>query len=187
MVDEFMQKGDADLLIVGGHEETVPEFLPFLSHQMQPRVVGTFTIDPHTMTPGQVRQHAELVVEQYERDEERRLVESALERVAAGGLGASGLPWCLMAVDEQAIEVLLIHDDSQAPGWACDNCGWLGLSPLSRECPVCGQPIRHTPDIIDEMAAKVFDTSGRVEHVYADTPLVDHIVAANLRFPVPRP
>jgi peptide chain release factor subunit 1 len=92
-----------------------------------------------------------------------------------------------MAVDEQAIERLLIHDDSQAPGWACDNCGWLGLSPLSRECPVCGQPIRDTPDIIDEMAAKVFDTSGRVEHVYADTPLVDHIVAANLRFPVPRP
>jgi hypothetical protein len=37
------------------------------------------------------------------------------------------------------------------------------------------------------MAEKVVETSGRVEHVYAETELSDHAVAAMLRFPVPRP
>jgi hypothetical protein len=37
------------------------------------------------------------------------------------------------------------------------------------------------------MAAKVIDTGGGVEHVYAETALVQHTVAARLRFPVPRP
>ena len=44
-----------------------------------------------------------------------------------------------------------------------------------------------TPDVIDDMATRVLDAGGRVEHVYADTPLRDHAVAALLRFPVPRP
>jgi hypothetical protein len=52
---------------------------------------------------------------------------------------------------------------------------------------VCGQPTRKAPDVIDEMSATVVDTSGRVEHVYADTPLAQLVVAAFLRFPVPNP
>jgi hypothetical protein len=37
------------------------------------------------------------------------------------------------------------------------------------------------------MAALFVDTSGRVEHVYSDTPLSQHTVAAFLRFPVTEP
>ena len=42
-------------------------------------------------------------------------------------------------------------------------------------------------DVIEEMSATVVDTSGRVEHVYADTPLAQLAAAAFLRFPVPNP
>jgi hypothetical protein len=61
----------------------------------------------------------------------------------------------------------------------------LGLE--GEECPVCGQPTRKAPDVIDEMSATVLDTSGRVEHVYADTALSRHGVAALLRFPLSEP
>jgi peptide subunit release factor 1 (eRF1) len=184
-VDELMSRTGAELLILGGHEETVAEFTPFLPHHLQSRVAGTFVIDPSTMSPGQVRERADEVVDAYEREEERRLVEEALERVAAGGLGAMGLEWCLMAANEHAIQLLLVRDDEQTPGRVCDNCGWLGLE--GEECPVDGQRTRKTPDVIDEMAALVVDTSGRVEHVYVDTPLSQHAVAAFLRFPVADP
>jgi peptide chain release factor subunit 1 len=90
-----------------------------------------------------------------------------------------------MAANEHAIQLLLVHDDEQVPGRTCDNCGWLGLE--GEECPVCGERTHKSPDVIDEMAALVIDTSGRVEHVYADTPLSQHAVAAFLRFPVADP
>jgi peptide chain release factor subunit 1 len=184
-VDDLVQRTGAELVIVGGHEETVAEFLPFLPHHLQSRVAGTFVIDPHTMSPGRVREHAEEVVDAYERNEETRLVAEALDRVGAHGLGAAGLEWCLDAATAEAIQLLLVHGDEVVPGRVCDNCGWLGLD--GGECPVCGHPVRETPDVIDEMVAAVIDVGGRAEHVYADTALAQHRVAAFLRFPVPAP
>jgi peptide chain release factor subunit 1 len=184
-LDDLVRRTEAELIIVGGHQETVAEFLPYLPHQLQPKVAGTFVIDPSTMTPGQVRERSQEVADAYERREEEQLVAQALEKVASGGFGAAGLDWCLLAVNEKAVQVLLIHGDEQAPGRVSDQCGWLGLD--DEECPVCGEHTRKTPDVIDEMAAAVVDSSGRVEHVYADTPLEPHVVAALLRFPVPKP
>jgi hypothetical protein len=148
-------------------------------------VAGTFVVDPATMTPGQVRERADEVAVEFERREERQLVADTLERVAAGGFAAAGLDWCLMAVNENAVQLLLIHDDEMVPGRASDQCGWLGRS--EEECPICGEPTRKTPDVIGEMAAAVVETGGRVEHVDADTPLAHDIVAAQTRFPVPKP
>ena len=184
-VDEVMRRTAAELLIVGGHQETVAEFLPFLPHPIRTRVAGTFTVDPATMSPGQVRERADEIAAAHERREEERLVTETLELVAAGGFAAAGLEWCLMAANEQAVQLLLVHGDEQAPGRVSDRCGWLGLD--EDECPVCGEPTRKTVDVIDEMATAVLDTDGRIEHVYADTPLDRHVVAAQLRFPVPDP
>ncbi|MDQ1490270.1 MAG: peptide chain release factor subunit 1, partial [Actinomycetota bacterium] len=184
-LDELVRRTGAELIIVGGHQETVAEFLPYLPHHLQPKVAGTFVIAPATMSPGQVRERSDEVAGAYERREEEQLVAQALEKVASGGFGAAGLDWCLLAVNEKAVQVLLIHGDEQSPGRVSDRCGWLGRG--EEECPVCGEQTRKTPDVIDEMAAAVVDASGRVEHVYADRPLDLHVVAAILRFPVPKP
>lgn len=183
--EELMRTTGSELLIIGGHQETVAEFTPFLPYRLQSRVAGTFVIDPHTMTTAQVRDDAEQVVQAYERDEEKRLVDEALARVAAGGLGAVGLEWCLTAVNERGVQVLLVDDDEQVPGRVSDACGWVGLE--GEECPVCGQMTRKVPDVIDEMAVAVIDASGHVKHVHADTPLSRYVVASHLRFPVPEP
>lgn len=184
-VEDLVSRTGAELLVVGGHHDTVAQFLPFLPHELERRLAGTFVVDPSTMSPGQVRERADEVVDRYERDEEVRLVAQTLERMGAGGLGVGGLAWCLAAANEHAVQLLLVQDDIQAPGRVCDACGWLGSG--ADECPLCEKPTRVTPDVIDEMAAKVIDTGGGVEHVYADTELARHTVAARLRFPVPKP
>jgi hypothetical protein len=45
-------------LVVGGHKGGVAEFVASLSEPMRARVAGSFTIDPHTMTPNDVRVRA---------------------------------------------------------------------------------------------------------------------------------
>ncbi len=183
--EEMFQATAAELILVAGHEETVAEFLPVLPQAIRGKVVGSFVVDPHTMSSGRVREQADRIIESHERDEERRLVAEVLDRVGAGGLGAAGLTWCVHAVNEKAVDHLLVHDDVQRGGRVCERCDWLGLD--QAECPVDGSPTRSTPDLFDEMAAAVADSSGRVEHVFAETPLADLEVAAFLRFPVPRP
>jgi hypothetical protein len=39
------------------------------------------------------------------------LVSRVSETVAAGGLAAASLEWCLLATDDKAVEHLLVHDD----------------------------------------------------------------------------
>jgi peptide chain release factor subunit 1 len=163
----------------------VREFTEMLPNTLQQRVVGTFVTDPNTMTPAQVRDHAQPIVEHHERAEGMQLVATAYERARLGGTGAIGLEWCLVAANEKAIDTLLIHDDTEMPGRVCDNCGWLGLA--GEECPVCGRTTRPTPDVIDETAEAVLGAGGRVRHVYDDTPLAEDKVGALLRFPVAKP
>lgn len=63
------------------------------------------------------------VLEAHDRTQQRVLVDEVLERVTAGGFAAAGLEWCLMAVSEKAVDLLLVKDDAKTPGRACDNCG----------------------------------------------------------------
>jgi peptide chain release factor subunit 1 len=184
VADEFVHATGAELLIVGGPRETVAGFLPFVPHHLRGRVAGTFDFDPHAMSPDQARACAEAVVDGYERAEEAALVAEILDRVTHGGLlGAAGIPWCLSAVNQEAVQFLLIDEEARAGGSACDTCGWLGLG--GGTCPRCNGSLRATQDVIEEMAAAVIGASGRVEHVQAPTSLSQHAVAAFLRFDVP--
>lgn len=184
-VEDLLLNAGAEVIVIGGHEAVFPEFRELLTKPMQEKVAGTFVIDTSTMTPAQVKDETQHILEEYELEEERRLVADALERVAAHGFGAAGLEWCLLAVNEKAVEVLLVQDDQRLPGRVCDRCGFLGLT--EAECPVDGNATRETSDIFDEMEAAVQASGGRVENVRPGTDLDKHSVAAILRFPVPRP
>ena len=173
--DLVTSMGDG-LLIVGGHEETVAAFVPFLRQDVRAKVAGTFVIDTGTLTPAKVGEAVSRVVDGYERDEERRLVDEAFERAAAGGLAVIGPARCLLAGNEHAVQLLLVDDDRQLAGVVCDNCGWLGLEGTS--CPVCGSAVRTTPDVIDELAAAVIDAGGDVRHVRIESALTEQQVAA---------
>jgi peptide chain release factor subunit 1 len=183
LLDELFRTGDYELLIIGGHPEEVPTFVEFLPHHLRPKVTGSFTVDPRTATPADIRHHAARIVEQYERCEERRRVADVMESMATRRPAALGLPDCLWAGSVAAVGTLLVQEGATAPGVVCDESGWLAMS--GDMCPLCGRATRWTPDVIDELTEAVIDEGGLVEHVVADTDLRDHVVAASLRFPLP--
>lgn len=176
------------VLVLGGHEATLAQFLPYLSRRCQQEVAGTFVVDPHTMTTGEVREAAARVVAAYEHNQQTRSVTEVLGRLSEHGLAAAGIEWCLAAVNNLAVQTLLIHDEAQAPGMVCDGCGWLGLATeATQRCPVCNGPIRNTAEVIEEMAAAVLDAGGDIQRVHDDAGLDEQLVAASLRFPIPAP
>ena len=65
----------------------------------------------------------------------------------------------------------------------CEQSGW--LAETGDTCPLCGEATRKTEDVVDELSQTVIDAGGTVEHVFAETPLREHLVAADLRFPLP--
>jgi hypothetical protein len=182
-VSDLFRSRNPELLIVGGHHDEVPDFLSFLPRDVQTKLAGTFEVDPHTTTPAVVRDQAQRIVENFEREGERRRVAEVLEKVAAHGRAVAGLEPTLWAASTAAVQDLLVQEDVTVAGVVCDQSGWLGL--VGETCPVCGARTRHTDDLLDELAEAVVDEGGSVEHVQADTPLKEHTVAAAIRFPLP--
>jgi peptide chain release factor subunit 1 len=172
-----------DIIAVGGQEHEIPELLDQLPRNLRDRVVGTFQVHPREEDLGTIRGRAEEVVDRYEREEEERQVAETLERHAAGGLAAVGLADCLWGGATSAVGLLLVQDEVLRPGVVCDVDGWMAAA--GDRCPVCGNPLRTTPDVIDELVQSVIDEGGSVEHVVAETPLREHLTAATLRFPLP--
>jgi peptide chain release factor subunit 1 len=181
---EDLQETDAyDIVIIGGHEHEVPEFIQILPNDLRNRVAGTFGVDPTTAPLAEIRSSASSILERYEREEELRLVSEVFEKAAMGQPAALGLESCLQAAPVAAIKTLLVLQGAIAPGVVCDESRWLAAS--GDVCPVCGNPTRRTPDVIDELVAVVIDEGGSARHVEADTKLSEYLVAAELRFPLP--
>lgn len=183
LLDELFRATAYDVLAIGGQPHEVPGFVQFLPQHLRDRVAGTFVVDRSIATQGDIKQHAAAIVDQYERDEERRLVARALEKAAAGGLAVVGLDDCLWAGSVAAVDLLLVQEDAAVPGVVCDESGWLGTS--GETCPLCGKAVRQSSDILDELAQAVIDEGGSIEHVVADTELKADLVAVELRFPLP--
>lgn len=172
-----------DLLIIGGHDYEVPAFVNFLPDDLRGRMAGTFSIDTATDPVTELRKHAELILHQYEQAEQQQLISDVYERLATNGLAAAGIDDCLWAGSVAAVQTLLMLDSVTMPGVVCDQSGWLGRS--GDTCPVCGNPTRATPDVLEELAQDVIAEGGSVRQVETGGRLADDIVAASLRFPLP--
>jgi peptide chain release factor subunit 1 len=183
VLEDLQQTDGYDIVIIGGHEYEVPEFIQILPNDLRSRLAGTFSVDPTTAPLAEIRNSASSILERYEREEELRLVSEVFEKAAMGQPAALGLESCLRAAPVAAIKTLLVLQGAIAPGVVCDESGWLAAA--GDICPVCGNPTRRTPDVIDELVAIVIDDGGSVRHVEADTKLSEYLVAAELRFPLP--
>jgi hypothetical protein len=165
-------------IAVGGHEAETAHFVDLLPASLRDRLAGTFVIDPHTMTPARVRKLADEVVSRWE-DARETAVAGRITGQPTDATAAVGLPACLDAANEHAIQVLVVPDDAVAPGFACPDCG--ALSAAGGACAVCGAATSAVPDVIEELAVKVTADGGTVEPLRGDGARTE--VAARRRFP----
>lgn len=169
--------GSGRMLVVGGHEDTIPAFLASLPGDVRERFIGSFVVDPHTMTPARVRELSLPVVANWVSQREQELVTGILQQ-PHGGLTVIGMNSCLAAVNQHAVRVLVLPVGGLIPGFACETCGALASTPEG--CVHGRQAARAVPDLLEEMAVATLDAGGEVNAVF--DPPAD--VAARLRFPL---
>ena len=172
-------RADALPLMVGGHEDSIPAFLAALPADVRGRFAGSFVVDPHTMTPARVRALAAPVIENWMNRRDQQLIDQITQE-PPGGLATTGVNACLSAVNQRAVEILILPVGGLIPGFACENCGMLGSEPGT--CPHGPPAVGPVPDLLEEMAVAVRDDGGEVVAVH--DPPAD--VAARLRFPLPK-
>jgi hypothetical protein len=164
-------------LVIGGHRDSIAGLLRALPSAARESFAGSFRADPHALTEARVREIADPIVSGWMARRDRELSEEILDAVP-GRLAAVGVPACLAAVSEGAVDCLLLPEAGMIPGFACDRCG--ALSAAGGTCPGCGAALRSVPDLLEEIAQRVLDGHGQVT-VTGDAPFT---VAAKLRFPV---
>lgn len=177
-LEDAVTTGECGPIAIGGHETETAGFLGVLPPALRARVAGTFVIDPHTITPARVRKLADGVVARWEDDREAR-VAGQITAQPTDAMAAVGLPACLDAANQHAVQVLVVPDGEVRPGFTCPACG--GLAASGGACPVCGAPTSAVPDVIEELAVKVTGDGGTVEPIRSGGPLTD--VVARRRFP----
>jgi hypothetical protein len=160
-------------LVIAGRHDSITGLLQELPPAAREAFAGSFTADPHALTPARVRELAGPVIEGWVARREQELAGEIL-----GGLAAVGLHASLTAVNQGVVGHLLVAHEGMIPGFACGRCG--ALSSGSFECPDCGTAARTVPDLLEEMVQRTLDDNGPVTMI-RDAPFS---VAARLRFPV---
>ena len=179
ILGQVMRAGEREPLVVGGHEEAIPQFLAILPADVGDRFAGSFVVDPHTMTPVRVRDLSGAVIRDWADRRERRLL-AEFRQEPPDGLTLTGLRDCLAAVNQHAVQLLVVPVGGVIPGFACARCGALASTPGG--CADWPAAARQVPDLIEEMVISTLGDGGEVEAV-TDPP---GDIAARTRFALAR-
>lgn len=164
-------------LVIGGHDDTVAQFLSVLPAGLRDQFAGRFVADPHILTAARVRDLAGRVIADWVSARDQHLLTQVLQQ-PPDSLTATGLAACLSAAGQHAIEVVLVPAGGLVPGYLCQECGALSSTPGG--CPHRPGVSMTVPDLIEEIAVRTLADGGEVETL--TDPAAD--IAARLRFPL---
>ena len=163
-------------LVVGGHADTIPQFLAMLPPDLRDRFAGSFVADTSAMTPARARALASPIIRNWVEKSGQQLV-TRIRQEPPDGLAATGLAACLTAVRQHAVHILAMPGQGLVPGVACRQCGAIGATAAG--CAHPGSAAFAVPDLIEEIAVSTIHDGGQVRAV-PDPP---GGIAAWLRFP----
>jgi peptide chain release factor subunit 1 len=176
---ERSSDGGSMPLVLGGHEDEISQFVSALPKAVRQTVVGSFSVDLQTATPGRVRELAWSVIASWSLRSEQQLIRDVLNQPPQVSV-ATGIDGCLSASRARAIAQLILPDDQLVPGFACGMCGALSTAGDGEDCADPAEVRHPVPDLLDELADRTLDEGGEVTSV-RNPPFT---AAARLRFPI---
>ena len=96
LLQQATRASGAEPLIIGGHQDTIPQLLAVLPPGLRDQFAGSFVADPHTLTPAKVRDLASRIIRDWQAGQDQRIVAEFL-RQPPDGRTVTGLSACLAA------------------------------------------------------------------------------------------
>ncbi len=181
-LQEELEKGLWEKLIVGCHHSNWPEFEPHLHPYVKQRLLGHFSADVATVNNDQIRDEASRMLRQALDDRRQTLLREAIGQAKGNSLGVTGLRRVLRSLEVGEVQTLFLGEDFTARAVECTNCGHLDSHMVSY-CALCGRATRELEDVCDAIVPAAIRRDVELFYV-KDDPEFDRVgnIAALLRF-----
>ena len=179
---ELMDKGVFENWILACQDAHRPLFEPQLHPYVSEALIGRFHADLAHATRDEIRSHAQQIVEQWQDERRRDLVNQTLSHARSNGRGVTGLRRVLRSLELGEVQTLVIGENLQAHAVECTGCGHIDAHLVSY-CPVCGRATQEIVDVGEAILPWVVRRD--IETFYVkDDPEFDKVgnIAALLRF-----
>ncbi len=178
----LLEKGVFEKWILACQDAQLSLLEPQLHSYVKQALIGRFHADVGHIGKEEIRAHAQQILEQWQNDRRRELVEQALEQARSNGRGVTGLRRVLRSLELGEVQTLLLGENLQAHAVECPACGHIDAHLVS-SCPVCGRSTQEIVDVGEAILPWVIRRD--VETFYVkDDPEFDKVgnIAALLRF-----
>jgi peptide subunit release factor 1 (eRF1) len=108
-------------------------------------LLGRFHADLGHVVLDQLRADAERLVDRWQLDRRRELVDQAVNQARSNKLGVTGLRRVLRSLEQGEVQTLLIGENFLSHAVECTSCGHIDAHLVSF-CPACG---RATQEVVD--------------------------------------
>jgi peptide subunit release factor 1 (eRF1) len=182
MLKELQEKGIFERWILACQDAHRPMFDAQMHPYVSQTLIGHFNADLAHVSPDEIRTQAQRILERWQDERRREVMNQALSQARSNGRGVTGLRRVLRSLELGEVQTLLIGDSLQAHAVECTNCGHID-SHLVSFCPVCGRATQEIVDVGEAILPWVVRRD--VETFYVkDDPEFDKVgnIAALLRF-----
>ena len=176
------EKGMFERLIIGCHDNAWNELQSQLHPYVKKALLGHFAAEVGKMSPEQIRERANRVLQESTEQRRRELIAEVLDQAKSNNLGVTGLRRVLRSLELGEVQTLLLGDSFFHAGAECLSCGHLDPHPTPN-CPACGRETREIEDVCDAVIPIAIQRDIEVFYV-KDNPDFDGAgnIAALLRF-----
>ncbi len=168
---DFFQRGQCRRIVLAGTGETVSQFYGLLPRAWQDKVAGTVPMDMNA-SETEVLTKSRSVIREVLAREQAELVERVITAAAKGEGSVVGLSDTLTALQEERVHTLVVAEDYNAPGYRCDNCGYVAAE-SDGVCPYCSGDMVHVDDVVEYAVKRMLESGGHVESVRDNPALVE--------------
>ena len=141
----LLEKGVFEKWILACQDAHLSLLEPQLHSYVNQALIGRFRADLNHISNEDIRAHAQRIVDRWQGDRRRELVQQALGQARSNGRGVTGLRRVLRSLELGEVQTLLISENLQGHAVECPACGHIDAHLVS-SCPACG---RATQEIVD--------------------------------------